>query len=126
MITKKIIKSEIDKIQDQYLEILYQIIKAFEISSEGSLSESESSNDYSLNSLNKKEWHEFIDKFYGCLSDAPIYRGNQENLVNEKNYDLERLPAYGMWKDRIDIVNSGEYARELRKKVSRRNFSDID
>ncbi len=71
MITREVLKSEIDNVQDQYLAILYNIIKSFEISA---VSEAQKKR---RKDSNQKEWHQFIDKFAGCLSDDPIKRGNQ-------------------------------------------------
>ena len=60
----------IDNLKDEYLEILYRIIKALEIPvSEGT---------EHLEIINKQsEWHNFIQETYGCLADAPIERGEQ-------------------------------------------------
>ncbi len=70
MITKEKIKTEIDNLKDEYLEILYRIIKALEIP----VSEVTEH----LEIINKQsEWHNFIQETYGCLADAPIGRGEQ-------------------------------------------------
>ena len=70
MITKELIKLEIDNLKDEYLEILYRIIKALEIP----VSEVTEH----LEIINKQsEWHNFIQETYGCLADAPIERGEQ-------------------------------------------------
>ncbi|CAB1078641.1 hypothetical protein D1AOALGA4SA_6377 [Olavius algarvensis Delta 1 endosymbiont] len=52
MITKEIIKSEIDNLKDEYLEILYRIIKAFEIPVPEETEKLELINKHS-------EWHNF-------------------------------------------------------------------
>jgi hypothetical protein len=70
MITKEKIKTEIDNLKDEYLEILYRIIKALEIP----VSEVTEH----LEIVNKQsEWHNFIQETYGCLADAPIEREEQ-------------------------------------------------
>lgn len=70
MVTKEIIKSKIDRVQSEYLEPLYKIIEAFEISDRISF--------YHKNrNENNSNWKEFIDSTYGCLFDAPIERGDQ-------------------------------------------------
>ena len=61
-VTKDLIKAEIDHVQDEYLEVLYRIIKALE---------------RTKNADGSETWHEFIEKTYGCLSDDPIERGDQ-------------------------------------------------
>ena len=70
MITKEKIKTEIDNLKDEYLEILYRIIKALE------MPVTEVTEHLEL--INKQsEWHNFIQKTYGCLAEAPIERGEQ-------------------------------------------------
>ncbi len=64
MITRELIKVEIDKIQDSYLEILYRIIKAL-INPPESVAQPAAS------------WQAFIEATYGCLADEPIERGHQ-------------------------------------------------
>ncbi|MEZ4525625.1 MAG: hypothetical protein R2941_06860 [Desulfobacterales bacterium] len=70
MISREIIKSEISKVDNQYLEILYHIIKAFE-----SVPVSEQEN--RVSQPIDKEWISFIESTYGCLSDDPVERGEQ-------------------------------------------------
>ena len=84
MITKKIIKAEIDKIQERYFEILYQVIKAFEISSERDISKTENSDANAVRETSKQKWYEFIEKTYGCLRDDPIERGKQGSFEIRK------------------------------------------
>ncbi|MFV1976834.1 MAG: hypothetical protein ACC651_13875 [Candidatus Scalindua sp.] len=67
MINKEQIKAEIDNIKDKHLVILYRIIKALEVPAEEQVKQFSK----------KSEWHEFIQETYGCLSDAPIERGDQ-------------------------------------------------
>ena len=62
MVTKELIKAEIDNVQEQYLEPLYRIIKAFE---QGSLQELFTSPD-------QVDWATFIAKTYGSFADDPI------------------------------------------------------
>ena len=53
---------EIGRVQDEYLEVLYKIIKAPEHGGDADRPET---------------WHDFIAETYGCLSDDPIARGDQ-------------------------------------------------
>ena len=63
MITKEQLKSEIEKVPDEYIEALYKIIKALE------KRESRATG---------KSWLAFIDQTYGCMQeDSPISRGEQ-------------------------------------------------
>ena len=68
MITKELLKLEIDKIQEEHLELLYKIIKAFETS----LTPGKT-----LERNLELDWHEFIESTYGCLTDVPIERPDQ-------------------------------------------------
>lgn len=67
MISKKLIKHEIEKLQDDYLKILYKIIKAFEALS----------NINAVEMSKELSWREFIEETYGSLSDSQIERGEQ-------------------------------------------------
>jgi hypothetical protein len=82
MVTKEMIKSEIDRVQNEYLEPLYKIIKAFE--------ESDRQKDQSLTEKaddNNLAWRKFINATYGCLFDAPIERGNQGDYEIRENIE---------------------------------------
>ena len=70
MVTRDLIKEEIDRMQEEYLEILYRIIKALE----SPLDSDESSPGTTVPASN---WEEFIEATYGCLTDNPIERGEQ-------------------------------------------------
>ncbi len=67
MITKQVIKREIDYLPDQYAEVLYKIIKALQISNQPDIPKEKS----------EDNWHQFVRDTYGCLSDDPIARGEQ-------------------------------------------------
>ena len=76
MITKELIKAEIDKVEDKYLEALYKIIKALETPAEietAGLSAAVSI----IEDIGEFNWHDFIEETYGSLADAPIERGDQ-------------------------------------------------
>jgi hypothetical protein len=51
LVTRSLIKEEIDKTQDSHLEI--------------------------PNEIKPSKWREFIELTYGCMADDPIYRGEQ-------------------------------------------------
>ena len=76
MITREILKSEIDNVQDEYLIALYKIIKTFEHTNEWDDFEPEESN----REARQEEWYKFLDKYAGCLADSPIARGDQGNF----------------------------------------------
>ena len=70
MVTRNLIKEEIDKVLDSHLEILYRIVKALETPSD--------SENFSISKETKtSNWKEFIESTYGCMADDPIYRGEQ-------------------------------------------------
>ncbi len=82
MVTKEMIKSEIDRVQNEYLEPLFKIIKAFE--------ESDKLNDQSPAEKvvdDHSDWHRFINSTYGCLYDTPIERGNQGDYEIRENIE---------------------------------------
>ncbi len=76
MVTKERLKREIDKVQDGYLDALFQVIQAFEYASppvrrSTPLVESESQDD------SMQEWLTFVETTYGSLASDPIERGEQ-------------------------------------------------
>lgn len=71
MVTKELVKAEIEKLNDDYILVLYKIIKALESLTLNELSTRISKQGKSLN------WHQFIKETYGCLAGSPIERGSQ-------------------------------------------------
>ena len=73
MITKELIKSEIEKVNDEYLELLYKIIQILEplAKVDGKATTNAAGKNEDFN------WHAFIAQTYGCLAEAPIERGDQ-------------------------------------------------
>lgn len=74
MITRELLKAEVEKVKDDYLDVLYKIIKIFEAPPKvdnGNIAVSLGENG------NKFDWHAFIAQTYGCLADNPIARGDQ-------------------------------------------------
>lgn len=67
-ITKEILKQAIDDIQDEYVEALYTVIKAFK---------RPGGKTFSRPPLSQEQWTMFLDKFAGSLAEAPIKRGKQ-------------------------------------------------
>lgn len=65
MITRELLKDEIDKIEDQYLDALYKIITAIKPSYD------------TTSEMTVTEWHQFIDETYGSLANDPIKRWPQ-------------------------------------------------
>ncbi len=71
MITRELIKAEIDKVQDRYLEEIYRIIKAIVNPPELAKGTPQRT---------PSDWHQFIEETYGSLADDPIERGEQGNM----------------------------------------------
>lgn len=63
LITKELIKAEIERVEDKYLEPLYRIIKALERTAP--------------TDTDKSDWQQFIENTYGSTQNAPIERGSQ-------------------------------------------------
>jgi hypothetical protein len=76
VVTKELLKKEIENVQEEYLIPLYKIIKTFE--------HPDDFVDYKLErekkDHKKEDWIKFINKFAGCLADTPIERGGQGNF----------------------------------------------
>lgn len=71
-ITKERLKREIDQVQEEYFDVLYQIIQVFEFPGRTAESSPEK-----LIEQDRLEWSAFIEQTYGCLADDPIERGDQ-------------------------------------------------
>lgn len=65
MITRNLLKEEIDRVRDSHLEVLFRIIKALEEPLE------------SGHATETSNWNAFIDATYGCLTEDTIERGEQ-------------------------------------------------
>ncbi len=85
MITKDLLKTEIDSVQDEHLEILYRVIKAFE-SPVRRKSSSQNSQERTKRNV-PSDWREFIGETYGCLADDPIERGAQGSFETREAFE---------------------------------------
>jgi hypothetical protein len=65
MISRELLKAEIDKVKDEHLELLYGIIKLLEDDAQAA------------GAGVPPDWHDFVTSTYGCLSDSPISRGDR-------------------------------------------------
>ena len=59
-VTKEQIKSEIDKVRDEYLGVLYRIVVALE--------------EPARTGTDGNGWSQFISEMYGSMADAPLER----------------------------------------------------
>jgi hypothetical protein len=69
VITKELLKAEIDKVPDEHLRVLYKIVKALEEPSRAPNSE--------IRKQEETSWKAWIAETYGSTADAPIERGEQ-------------------------------------------------
>lgn len=67
MITKDLLKAEIDKVPEENLGVLYKIVKALE----------EPREEVRLRTEDAAAWKSWIAETYGSTADAPIERGEQ-------------------------------------------------
>ena len=65
MVTKELLKTEIDKVQEQYLGVLYRIIKALEEPGSGK------------RRIDPAAWKSLVSETYGSMAESPIERGPQ-------------------------------------------------
>ena len=79
IITKELIKAEIDRVQDKYLEALYKIIEALVSPID------EATNPQATTVIPPKvkdlEWPNFIKETYDCLANALLERGEQSQTA---------------------------------------------
>ncbi|MCP4663344.1 MAG: hypothetical protein GY856_48750 [bacterium] len=74
MVTRTLIKEEIDRVPEQHLPVLYQVVVALEdpagpqIRNTAQGRAAQSAGD---------AWLDFVAETYGCLADDPIQRGDQ-------------------------------------------------
>lgn len=74
MVTKQLVKDEIDNIPEEHLPVLYKIVLALEEAT-GSELQAQAAGGPECNAVSA--WHEFVAETYGCLADDPIERGDQ-------------------------------------------------
>jgi hypothetical protein len=72
MINRRQLKTEIDKVKSEHLELLYGIIKLLEDGNHGT--------EIGVG----LDWREFVANTYGCLADAPISRGDQGHFESRE------------------------------------------
>lgn len=76
MVTRDLLKEEIDKVQEEYLTALYNIIKVYELPLEQVVTTSNIEKSVA-SEVDKADWNNFIEETYGCLRDDPIERVGQ-------------------------------------------------
>ncbi|MCI5157920.1 MAG: hypothetical protein D3906_05665 [Candidatus Electrothrix sp. AUS1_2] len=76
LVTRALLKQEIDKVQEENLAVLYNIIKVFGMPVGTIVADAGEMTDTASASA-ELNWEEFIQETYGCLKDDPIERGSQ-------------------------------------------------
>ena len=71
MVTKEILKSEIDMLPQKYFDLVHRIIISLELNVQA-------------DDKGKIDWEKFIDNTAGCLSADPICRGPQGKHENRE------------------------------------------
>lgn len=74
MINRELLKSEIDKIPQEFYGVLFKILESFKRTKRF---RGKVRNNVRSNTIKKSAWSEFINQTYGSLSEYPIERGNQ-------------------------------------------------
>jgi hypothetical protein len=69
VITKELLKAEIDKVPEENLGVLYKIVKALEDPREETSAR--------LQAEDTASWKAWVAETYGSTADAPIERGEQ-------------------------------------------------
>jgi len=77
MITKNLLKAQIDRIPYEYIDVIYKIIQAFENITDNIDEKKRKKPGLYTQNYNKKEWLEFLNDTYGCFKNDPIKRWDQ-------------------------------------------------
>jgi hypothetical protein len=77
LITRALLKQEIDRVREEHLTALYNIIKVFELPAGTLVSDAKSGPADTAAASGELNWEKFIQETYGCLKDDPIKRGSQ-------------------------------------------------
>jgi hypothetical protein len=86
MISRRLLKTEIDKVKSEHLELLYGIIKLLENGTHKDIT-SDLAAAQPSETGGPLDWREFIASTYGCLSDAPISRGDQGHYESRETME---------------------------------------
>ena len=74
MVARELVKAKIDHIQEEYLDILYEIVQSFESKWALGQTPNRASNDPQIDHQN---WRRFVALTYGSTAAAPIERADQ-------------------------------------------------
>ena len=77
LVTRALLKQEIDRVREEHLTALYNIIKVFEFPAGTLISDAKDGTADTTVASDGLNWEKFIQKTYGCLKDNPIKRSSQ-------------------------------------------------
>ncbi len=77
LVSRTLLKQEIDRVREEHLTALYNIIKVFELPAGTLVSDVADGTADTPAAPDGPHWEKFIKKTYGCLKDDPIERGSQ-------------------------------------------------
>ncbi len=72
LVTRTLLKQEIDRVREEHLTALYNIIKVFEFPAGTLISDTEDGTADTAAAPGGLNWEKFIQETYGCLKDDPI------------------------------------------------------
>lgn len=85
-VTRELLKEEIEKVRDDYLDMLYQIIRVFEWPVSKTIPATPQSAEF-LALKERSEWYSFVQRTYGAFADDSIERGSEGRF--EVREDIE-------------------------------------
>ncbi len=77
LVTRTLLKQEIDRVREEHLTALYNIMKVFEFPAGTLISDAEDGTADTVAASDGLNWEKFIQETYGCLKDDPIKRSSQ-------------------------------------------------
>lgn len=80
-ITKEQIKSEIDKVREENLGVLYRVVRSLEEPARLRPVKADRAD------TDEASWRQFVAEMYGSMADAPIERGAQGTLESRLAFD---------------------------------------
>lgn len=80
MVTKELLKAELEQVEEEHLDVLYRIIRAL-------ASPSEQNQVSAGKDSSREEWKAWVNRMYGSMADDPIERPPQLELEIREPFD---------------------------------------
>ncbi len=80
MVTRELVKSEVDRVQSKYLDKLHRFIQTL-------IPASEQQPENNTRITGRSRWQKFIKETYGILADSPIERGEQGQYEHREHFE---------------------------------------